>query len=171
MIWYDIIWYILTYIHTFWTSRGRFGEVHALYHWNVNSSVASSTSDGIYLMDVTPPPYPTPPQPNDKKSYVPAMFDYQRVDAIELFISTCAPLGQSGQVMSSYVKLFISFPIFFVTFWLRGYPENSRLGTFWGRHESEAWYGFFSWRIQGWNVGNCCNCSWEKGWQLINYEI
>lgn len=117
MIWYDIIWYILTYIHTFWTSRGRFGEVHALYHWNVNSSVASSTSDGIYLMDVTPPPYPTPPQPNDKKSYVPAMFDYQRVDAIELFISTCAPLGQSGQVMSSYVKLFISFPIFFVTFW------------------------------------------------------
>ena len=68
-------------------------------------------------MDVTPPPYPTPPQPNDKKSYVPAMFDYQRVDAIELFISTCAPLGQSGQVMSSYVKLFISFPIFFVTFW------------------------------------------------------
>ena len=34
---------------------------------------------GIYLMDVTLPPYPTPPQPDDKDCDVPAMFDYQRM--------------------------------------------------------------------------------------------
>ena len=109
----------------------------------------------------------------NKDCYVPAMFDYQRVDAIELFISICAPLRQSGQVMSSYVKLSISFPIFSNILEI-GWEAILRTAD-WVRSEAgmslKLGMAFSHGGYMGEMWAIVCNCSWEKGWKLINYEI